>query len=129
MILDASAVTDLLLRGPRGTEVRKHLDDADELFAPDLLLVEVPSALHRLTRSGQLAPSGATSAITALTRMPVRLVPHRRLLALAWRLTDRLRVADAFYVACAQLLQRPLVTTDARLARSGVAGVVVTLVR
>jgi predicted nucleic acid-binding protein len=46
----------------------------------------------------------------------------------AWRLRDRVRISDAFYVACAELVHGSLVTTDSRLGRAGPSGVTVTVV-
>ena len=42
--------------------------------------------------------------------------PHEPLLARAWDLRDTLTVYDGVYVALAELLDAPLVTSDARLA-------------
>jgi predicted nucleic acid-binding protein len=45
-------------------------------------------------------------------------VGHRQLLSRAWQLRANLTVCDAAYVALAEALRCPLVTADARLARS-----------
>ena len=44
--------------------------------------------------------------------------PHRLLAPRVWELRDNLSAYDASYVALAEALQIPLVTTDARLARA-----------
>jgi predicted nucleic acid-binding protein len=128
IVLDASAAVELLLATPRGRRVADRLDGADAV-APQLLDVEVVSALARLVRGGEVDVRRADLAVVDLRAMPVRRLPHRHLLVRAWRLRDRFRIADGFYVACAELLGAPLLTTDARLARSSLSGLTVTLVR
>src|SRR4051812_42301868 len=120
-VLDASACVDVLVGSARAaavaSELRGHL-----LIAPALLDVEVTSALARLERAGALSAEEAGAAIRALEIMPVQRQPHERMIARVWDLRRTLRVADAFYVACAQLAAAPLVTTDARLAGAGLRG-------
>lgn len=91
-------------------------------------MVESSSALHRLVRARVLTGAEADVAVSLVAAMPVRLVTHELLLGEAWRLRHAVRMADAFYLACARRLDAPLLTSDARLARSGVPGVTVTLV-
>src|SRR5699024_3448571 len=100
----------------------------DLVCAPDLIIVEVTSALWRLVRAGELNRDEADAAVTRLESSPIRLIPHSGLLRSAWSLKDSVRVADAYYLACAQILTLPLVTTDRRLARSPHPGITVTLV-
>jgi predicted nucleic acid-binding protein len=54
--------------------------------------------------------------------------PHEPLLPVMWRLRPNLTAYDAAYVAVAEVLDRPLVTLDATLARSPGHGAVVDLV-
>ncbi|MDQ3627847.1 MAG: type II toxin-antitoxin system VapC family toxin [Actinomycetota bacterium] len=127
IVVDASALVDLLAGTRRSATVARSLGDSDVLFAPELLLVEVTSALWRLCRTGSLRAEVATQAVRQLIGMPVTLVPHRDLVAAAWARRESVRLADAYYLACAQMLRAPLVTTDARLARGPHVGVTVTL--
>ncbi|MDP9444869.1 MAG: type II toxin-antitoxin system VapC family toxin [Actinomycetota bacterium] len=98
------------------------------MLAPELY-VETSSAVHRLVQSGALGHEEADGLMAALGLMPLRAIPHAMLLPLAWRWRERVRIADAFYVACAQLLGVPLLTSDARLGRADLPGVTVTVVR
>lgn len=118
IVIDASAVVDHLRSGELGDRVALIIREQDELLAPAHLPVECASALWRLVRSGQEAAVAAESAIERLAQMPITLLPTDALLGPAWRLRQALRVTDAFYVACAQSLSMPLLTTDARLARA-----------
>ena len=128
-VLDASAVVEMLLRTPRGDRVAARLAADSDAVAPDLVYVEALSALHRLVRAGTLTGDGAAELASTLGTMPLRTVPHHALLDGVWRMRDRVRIADAFYVVCALLLGVPLLTTDARLGRAALPGVTVTTVR
>lgn len=128
LVLDASATVDLLLRTPRGGRVATRLQGAD-VCAPELLDVEVCSALARLQRAGEVAAADAGDAVRRLVGMPADRIPHALLVARAWQLRNRVRVADAFYVGCAELMSAALITADARLARAALPGVVITLVQ
>lgn len=128
LVLDASAAVDLLLRTPRGSRVAHHVR-ADDLVAPELLDVEVCSAVARLQRAGTVERTAADAAVRRLATLPVRRIPHRLLLTAAWALRDRVRVADAFYVACASMTAGTLLTCDARLSAASLPDVAVTVVR
>ena len=119
IVADASAIVDLLV----GEEsVRARVEDAlragAPIEAPDLLTLEVVSALTRLVRVGGLSRADAEEVLAAYARLPIR---HRlthpywsRIAALAARHS----VSDAAYVVVAEALDVPLLTTDRRLARS-----------
>jgi len=128
LVVDASALVDVLAGTTRAAGIRARLDEADGLAAPELLVTETVSALHRLVRARVLTVAEADAAVPLLAIVPVRLITHELLLADVWRLRHAVRTADAFYVACALRLGVPLLTSDGRLARAGIPGVTVTLV-
>jgi predicted nucleic acid-binding protein len=123
-VVDASALVELLLETPRGRRVDTAIDE-DEAVGPDLVHTEVASALARRLRAGDLGQSEADRAIELLSVMPLDIAPARVLTKRAWELRDRVRVADGFYVACAELFEVPLVTCDGRLARAPLPGVTI----
>ena len=127
IVLDASAAVELLAGSPVGRRVGSLLL-ADDVVAPELLDVETTSALARLVRAGDVTDEAASSRVRALHRMPVVRIPHRPLVERVWRLRDRVRIGDAFYVACAELVAGSLLTTDARLGRAALSGVTITVV-
>jgi len=127
IVVDASAVVDHLLGGDLGQRVSAQL--REPLAAPDLLYVEVCSALARLVRAGSLDEQAATEALSRLARLSITRTSTSLLVARAWRLRDRVRMSDAFYVACAMAFRAPLLTTDARLGAAALPGVAVTVVR
>jgi predicted nucleic acid-binding protein len=127
IVLDASAAVELLAGSAVGRRVGSLLR-VDDVVAPELLDVEATSALARLVRAGAVTDESASTRVRALHRMPVTRIPHRPLLDRAWQLRDRVRTSDAFYVACAELVDGSLLTTDARLGRAALTGVTITVV-
>ena len=127
IVVDASAVVELLLAEELGRRVAARLDDA--LLAPEILYVEVCSAFARLVRAGSVEQRAATDAIRRLMRLPVTSTSASLLTSRAWRLRDRVRMSDAFYVACAAAFRAPLLTTDSRLGAAALPGVTITVVR
>ncbi len=67
---------------------------------------------------GDLDQRRADLALADLVALPVRRVPHRRLLGRCWQLRQNLTVYDASYVALAELLNLVLVTSDVRLSEA-----------
>ncbi|MCA1712111.1 MAG: type II toxin-antitoxin system VapC family toxin [Actinobacteria bacterium] len=128
LVVDASAAVELLLDTPRGRRVSQHLL-GQSLIAPELLDVEVTSALARLQRGQQLTAAEADRLMNDLLALPVQRIPHRLLTAAAWQLRARVSVADAFYAACAAVMAGQLLTCDWRLARSALPGLTISLVQ
>jgi len=116
MVIDASSVVDLVRGDARADKTRRIVRDA-ELHAPDIVTVEVISAIARQERSG-LAVLVVDTAVRSLVRFPVTRHASADLVADAWVLRPNVRIADAFYVALARTLSLPLVTSDARLGRT-----------
>ena len=68
-------------------------------FAPELLDVEVLSALSGLERRGKLAPLEGRRALDVFLDAPITRVPHAALLVDAWMRRSNLSAFDAVYVA------------------------------
>lgn len=117
VVLDASAAVDLVLGTPVASSIR-HALAGRTLHAPQVIVGEVMSALARLARAGHLTEDGATRAVADFVGAPVERHSDAELATTAWRLRDNLRVTDGLYVALAQELGLPLLTSDARLARA-----------
>ncbi len=122
-VVDAATVVDLICDLPPGEPYRAHLLAAEGVATPAHLDAEVLSALGRLKRAGQLTHEA--QRVAALRSFKARRWPLRPLLDAAWRLTDRIAVRDALYVALAASLGATLVSTDGRLrnAATGLAAV------
>jgi predicted nucleic acid-binding protein len=119
IVLDASAAAELVLRSkPREAWVRARLlEHGDGLHAPHLLDVEVTSAIRRNLLRRAISSSAAEAALTDFQALRVTRYPHTPLVDRAWSLRRTVSVADAMYVALAELLELPLLTCDAALAR------------
>ena len=92
------------------------LVQGETLHAPHLLDAEVTQVLRRLEGAGTVSASRATEAVQDL--LALRIVRHRSspLLLRVWQLRQNLSAYDGLYVALAEALEAPLVTTDHRLA-------------
>jgi predicted nucleic acid-binding protein len=125
-VLDASAAIDWLLRSERAAKLDAHLLELD-LVAPELIDAEVLSGLRKRERLGT-STARATQALWRWMQAPVERLPHVDLVMDSWALRHSLTACDALYVALAQRLDCPLVTTDLRLAGAPNLGVTVTVV-
>jgi predicted nucleic acid-binding protein len=119
IVLDASAVVELVLGSPRGATVRARVEHPDEsLHAPHLLDVEVASVLRRYQLSGELSAEDGREALADLAGLDIARYPHDLLLPRVWELRTSVTAYDAVYLALAELLGAPLLTLDRRLARA-----------
>lgn len=128
VVVDSSAVVELLLRTGAGRTVAGVLATTAEARAPDLLDVEVLHVLRRQERQQAIDAARAASALRHLARLPVQRVRMRPLLTGAWALRANVSAYDAMYVVLARRLGCPLVTADHRLAAAPGLGVAVTVV-
>jgi predicted nucleic acid-binding protein len=118
LVLDASAVVDVLLRNERGKAVTTHLAEAD-LETVAHLDAEVFSALARLQRAGDISAESVTARLRLLTSLDMERLPITgTLLHEAWALRENVMARDALYVALARRRHARLLTTDDRLARA-----------
>jgi predicted nucleic acid-binding protein len=119
IVLDASAVVELLLDTVTGRRVAMLIEDAAlGLHAPHLLDVEVVSVLRRFVRDGSLDEEEAQAAIGDLLALDLERHSHEALLERAWDLRANVTTYDAVYVALAEALDATLLTCDRRLARA-----------
>jgi predicted nucleic acid-binding protein len=119
IIVDASVlVVALVDDGSEGDLVRRRLH-GEQLAAPELIDLEVLSALRGLQRSGQVDDHRASLALADLLRLPMLRAPHRSLLNRCWELRHTMTAYDAAYVALAEALQCSLLTADLPLSRAG----------
>lgn len=114
IVLDAAALVDIVASRPNGTWALDRIDGED-LNAPAHQLAEVVSAVARLHRAGELSRV-PVDVVRDAAALPQTVHPIDEDLALrALELRDRIRVVDGLYVALAERLGVPLVTTDRRL--------------
>jgi predicted nucleic acid-binding protein len=119
IVLDASAVLELLLNTVGGEQVRDRIAHPDEsLHSPHLLGVEVTQVLRRYVATGSISADIAVAALEDLAALDIARYAHEPLLGRAWELRDNVTAYDAVYLALAEVLDAPLLTFDRRLASS-----------
>jgi predicted nucleic acid-binding protein len=117
IVLDASAVLELLLRTPTGDRLARRIV-GEALAVPHLVDVEVTQVMRRYERARAISPSRARQVLQDLVDLDAARYPHDVLVARAWQLRANLTAYDAMYVALAEALRATLLTCDARLARA-----------
>ena len=119
IVLDASAVVELLLGTERGRRVSAQIADPSVgLHVPHLVDVAVTQALMRDALDRELAGSSARMALEDFRALDLTRHAREPLLGRVWELRRNLSAYDAVYVALAEALDSRLVTCDARLARA-----------
>ena len=122
LVVDASAVTELLLGRPAAEPVASAIREHDfDLHAPHLVDVEILSALRRVVAAGDASPARAGEAVDDLIDLPLQRYAHEALVPRIWALRENFSAYDAAYLALAEVLVEdgaPLLTTDTRLARA-----------
>lgn len=117
IVIDASALIEMLLVTGVGTRVRARLfREDDTLHAPHLLDLEIVQVLRRACLIGELQPHRAAEALADLDGLRIVRHPHEPYVPRIWQLRHSLTAYDAAYVALAEALDAPLLTRDARMA-------------
>lgn len=119
IILDTSAAIELLLGLPLARRVQEQLERSEwHIAAPQLLEIEVLQVLRRRVAAGYTALPDAHEARILLRDLNVRYFDHAILSDRIWELRENLTAYDASYVALAEILDVPLLTSDTRIVRA-----------
>jgi predicted nucleic acid-binding protein len=119
IVLDASALVELVLGTPRGRAVASRIGDPEvSLNVPHLADVEVAQVLRRYVREGGLEEAAGRAGLEILSLLDLERHAHEPLLERVWALRSNLTAYDAVYVALAEALGGRLLTCDSRLARA-----------
>ena len=117
IVIDASAVLEVLLRSRIGLEIEKRIfSPGESLFAPHLLDLEVAQVIRRYCAMGEIDSDRGNEAIQDLKDFPINRYQHDIFLNRVWELRHNMTAYDAVYVALAEILPAPLLTRDAHLA-------------
>ena len=118
IVVDASVLAPALVDdGSNGDKARSRLT-GEHLLAPDLIFLEVVSAIRTALRQGDVDERRADFAVVDLYALPMEPIQPRRLLSRVWELRDNLSPYDACYVALAEAAQVVLVTADRKLTKA-----------
>jgi predicted nucleic acid-binding protein len=119
IVIDASAVLELLLRTDKGIKVQgRALVPRESFHAPHLIDIEVTQTLRRLVHLKEISAARGKQALEDHVALNIKRSEHRDFLQRVWALRDSITAYDAEYVVLAEALDVPLITCDAKLARS-----------
>lgn len=119
IVVDASVLANVLADdGHAGVLARNRVGAAGDLRAPDLVDVETVSVLRKRWLAKDLTEERFASAIDDLEEFELTRFPALPLLRRAFELRANVTPYDAVYIALAERLDCPLLTSDARLARA-----------
>ncbi len=121
IVVDASCMAAVLVDGQAHGRWSAQVLAADDLAAPELVLVETASVLRRLERSKHITRFEATVAHRQLLRANIAMFPYEALAPRVWELRGNITTYDATYVALAESLGAQLVTLDRKLERAASA--------
>ncbi len=121
IVVDASALIEVLLRTPAAGALEGHLfAPGQTLHAPHLLDIEVAQVIRRYAARGEIDGAIGREAIRDLADLRLQRYAHDFLLPRVWALRNHVTAYDAVYIALAEALGAVLLTRDHRLA--GAAG-------
>ena len=118
-MIDASAAVDLLVGRDEGLDwLDARIRPEHDLQVPAVFDVEVLHSLRKLEASQAIAAPALAVALQGYPALRISRHDHVPLRSRIWELRHNLSAYDAAYVALAEALDAPLITTDRRLARS-----------
>lgn len=119
IVIDASAALELAAKTPVATTIDARLIQVNNLAcAPHLIDLEFAQGLRRWVLLKRIGEARANEAMADWSRLSILRYPHEQFMDRIWHLRHNLTAYDAAYVALAEFLGAPLLTRDARLARS-----------
>ena len=117
-VVDSSVLISALVGTGSDGDWAESVVAGGQLICPELALAEASNILRRLEMAGDLSRLEAASAHESLMRLDLGLFPFAPFAGRVWELRMNLTCYDAWYVALAEALERPLATLDERLERS-----------
>lgn len=120
IVLDSSAALDFALgERNRASWIEGALDSAGwDLHAPHVIDIELVSTIRRIALGGRLLATDAREALDLLIGLGIQRYPHVSLVDRMWDLRDAVHPPDSAFIALAEALDAPLLTTDPGLART-----------
>jgi predicted nucleic acid-binding protein len=119
VVVDASAVVDYLLSTDRAVGIAGLIESPkNELIIPVHCDLEVASSLRRLLLQRRISLERTAEALDDYVDLPLQRHGLESLLGRIISLRKYFSAYDAAYVALAELVGAPLLTTDRSLARA-----------
>ncbi|PYQ29466.1 MAG: VapC toxin family PIN domain ribonuclease [Acidobacteria bacterium] len=119
VVVDASAIFDLITNGARAPQLRSRLLREDViLYAPAVLDLEILQTARKYVLRGEMDANDAAAAFASYATLVIARFAIDPLFGRIWSLRDNFTAYDAAYVALAEAYRIPLITLDARLAKA-----------
>lgn len=119
IVVDASALGEFLLGAGANDRIEAvMLSPGAELHVPELADIEFVSLLRNALAADELSESRLEEALADYLALPLFRHRHRPLIGRVLDLRHNFSAYDAVYAALAELLEAPLLTADASLARA-----------
>src|SRR5215472_18079584 len=120
----------MVLGAPRAEDLLDRLFSGDVFcHAPHFIDLEVLSILRRTVLTGEVSEERAVRAVHAFATFPIERHAHESYITRIWALRRNFTSYDASYVALAEALRVPLITSDAPLARAATKFISVELIQ
>jgi predicted nucleic acid-binding protein len=119
MILDTSVLYDSIVDGPRSVSARRFMASTEGLRAPDLIEIEIASALTKAVRRRELSNEQALFSHGLARRLMPEIESTQPLLSRAFDLALELEhpTPDCIFLALAEWHNDILATSDARMVQ------------
>lgn len=119
VVVDASALLNALLPTSRRDAIVDRLASPGvSAHAPHIIDLEIAHTLRRLEGVGRFDRTAGRAFLDAHRSFAIERHAHEDFLGRIWDLRHNLTAYDAAYVALAEALDSPLLTSDRRLAAS-----------
>lgn len=116
LVIDASVWIDaMVVSGDVGDRARRSIR-RHRWCGPEHLRVEAISTVRGWVLGRKISAETGLRAVRGIAAAHIQTVPTMLLFERIWELRDNLTAYDAAYVAAAEYVKAPLVTSDKRLA-------------
>jgi predicted nucleic acid-binding protein len=113
IVIVASALIDALLDPEKVPQVQAAFDNENSpVIAPSVIDLEVAQTFRRMVRAKEILPVRGASALRSIALLPLERVHHINFMQRIWELRDNATAYDAAYIALAEHLEAPIITTD-----------------
>lgn len=128
IVVDASVILGALIADKGADKIEKLIAAEDWLVAPELIDLEIASALRRLERLRRIAEVDAVALLNHYLKLRLLRFSVTDIIGDIWRMRQNLTAYDASYAALAKSLDLPLYTRDAKLAAATGHGAKIVLI-
>ena len=117
LVIDASVAIKWFVAEDGHQEARALLTRGDDLYAPDLIIVETANVAWKKVVRREIDPRQAEDIVRVGLEDILQLVPSVELIGHAWQVSIALNhtIYEGLYIACAEVIGGILVTADERL--------------